>query len=126
MNKNKLKTIIQAFDKFDSFIIAGHQEPDGDCLCSQMALSSFLKRKGKKTKLVSAGPFSRPEIKDWEEMFSQALSKEDFKENTLVVITDCSSPERTGKLARQLEKFPSMVIDHHSSGEKYGDYRYID
>ncbi len=124
--KKKIKTVLHAFDKFDTFIIAGHQEPDGDCLCSQMALASFLTRKGKKTFLVSSAPFSRPEIKEWKHFFSDNINKKDLSDNTLVIITDCSSPERTGKLAEVLNKFPIMVIDHHSSGDKFGDYHYID
>lgn len=118
--------ILLAFEKFDKFIIAGHKEPDADCLCSQLSLSSFLRRKGKKTKLVSDGPFNRPEIKSWEPFFSAKISESDLKGNTLAIITDCSSPERTGELASQLEKLPLMVIDHHSSGEASGEYRYVD
>lgn len=118
--------ILRAFEKYDNFIIAGHKEPDGDCLCSQLALSSFLRRRGKKTVLVSSGPFNRPEIKNWESFFSPSIEDSDLKGNTLAVITDCSSPERTGELGPQLEKVPLMVIDHHSSGEDSGEYRYID
>lgn len=125
-NDREAETILRAFVEFDNFIIAGHKEPDGDCLCSQMALNSFLKRRGKKTKLVSAGPFNRPEIKSWEPYFSTSISDEDLLGKTLVIITDCSSPDRTGELSEQLAKLPLMVIDHHSSGDDFGDYRYID
>jgi len=124
--KKKFLHILRALEKYDSFIIAGHQEPDGDCLCSQMALSSFLERRGKRTKLVSAGPFTRPEIRSWEKFFSRSIENDDLKGNTLGIIADCSSPDRTGSLGDQLKKIPLMVIDHHSSGENFGDYRYID
>lgn len=121
-----LESAIRALEEFDNFIIAGHQEPDGDCLCSQLALSSFLKRRNKKTKLVSAGPFNRPEIKNWEKFFSDSINDTDREGKTLVVVTDCSSPDRTGSLAEKIEGLPLMVIDHHSSGDQFGDYRYID
>ena len=119
-------SIIRALNDFDNFIIAGHQEPDGDCLSSQLALSSFLKRRGKSTRLVSAGPFNRPEIKSWEKFFSKTVTNSDRSGKTLVIVTDCSSPDRTGTLAQQISGLPLMVIDHHSSGDKFGDYRYID
>lgn len=125
-DEKNIDSIIRAFDDFDNFIIAGHQEPDGDCLSSQLALSSFLERRGKLTKLVSAGPFNRPEIKSWGKFFSGTLTESDRKGNTLVVVTDCSSPDRTGSIAQQISGLPLMVIDHHSSGDKFGDYRYID
>lgn len=124
--EKNIKSIIRALKSFDNFIIAGHQEPDGDCLCSQMALSSFLKRKNKKTKLVSAGPFTRPEIIDFSRFFTATISSKDKEGKTLVIVTDCSSPDRTGKLADQLAGLPLMVIDHHSSGNTFGDFRYID
>jgi len=123
---DKIESVIQALDSYDKFIIAGHQEPDGDCLCSQLALSGFLQRNNKLTKLVSSGPFTRPEIKNWEKFFSDTISEKDKEGNTLVIVTDCSSPDRTGKLADQLSGLPLMVIDHHSSGDNFGDYRYID
>jgi phosphoesterase RecJ-like protein len=127
MNKDKLsKSILNALNDFDNYIIAGHQEPDGDCLCSQLALASFLKRKGKNTKLVSAGPFNRPEIKNWEKFFTKTITEKDLEGKTLAIVTDCSSPDRTGSIAEYLEKLPLMVIDHHSSGDNYGEYRYID
>ncbi|MBB6481057.1 DHH family phosphoesterase [Spirochaeta isovalerica] len=120
------RPILDALEKYDNFIIAGHQEPDGDCLCSQMALASFLKRKGKSAKLVSAGPFNRPEIRSWEKFFSSTIRNDDLQGSTLGIITDCSSPDRTGPLGEQLERLPLMVIDHHSAGEDFGDYRFID
>ena len=127
MNRDKLKkSILQALDQFDNFIIAGHQEPDGDCLCSQLSLGSYLKRRDKKVKLVSAGPFNRPEIKNWEKFFSGHISDDDISGKTLAIVTDCSSPDRTGSLSDQLSKLPLMVIDHHSSGDNFGEYRYID
>ncbi|HRZ89327.1 MAG TPA: bifunctional oligoribonuclease/PAP phosphatase NrnA, partial [Spirochaetia bacterium] len=46
-------------DGREVFLIVGHKEPDGDCIGSQLALSSFLRRKGKRTVLLSSGPFTR-------------------------------------------------------------------
>lgn len=127
MNKEKLtKSILQALDDFDNFIIAGHKEPDADCLCSQRALASFLNRNGKHTKLVSAGPFNRPEIKEFSHFFTEEITEDDLKGKTLSIITDCSSPDRTGNISKQLSRLPLMVIDHHSSGKEFGEYRYVD
>ncbi len=40
-------------------------------------------------------------------------------------MVDCSSPERIGHLAKEIEGLTSVVFDHHSSGEQFGTYRYI-
>ena len=51
------------------FIVAGHKEPDGDCVGSQLALVSALRRLGKEAIPCSAGPFKRPEIQPYAHAF---------------------------------------------------------
>ena len=96
-----------------SFLIAGHKEPDGDCIGSQLALGSVLRRMGKKTVLCSAGPFKRIEIKPYESFFVSAPARND---GDRVIIVDCSTPDRTGALEPFLEGHPAAIIDHHETG----------
>ena len=107
------------------FIVAGHKEPDGDCVGSQLALTSALSRMGKTAIPCSAGPFKRPEIVSFEKDFIQILP-DDLKHGTRVLIMDCSSPERTGSLAPFLEGIPTATIDHHATGHPYGDVFFLD
>ena len=93
------------------FLIAGHIEPDGDCVGSQLALASALRRMGKETILCSAGPFNRSEIKKYENLFLSAPAERDAK----VILLDCSTLGRTGDLASYLEGLPIAVIDHHET-----------
>jgi phosphoesterase RecJ-like protein len=92
------------------FIVAGHKEPDGDCVGSQLALCSALKRLGKEAVPCSAGPFKRTEIIPYAAQFSAAPGK---TAGAKVVIVDCSSPDRTGELAAHIEGLPTALIDHH-------------
>jgi phosphoesterase RecJ-like protein len=96
------------------FLIAGHKEPDGDCVGSQLALASALGRLGKQCILCSAGPFKRTEILPWKDRFTARVSGAE-REGARVIIVDCGSPERTGDLAPVLEGLPLAVIDHHPS-----------
>jgi len=95
------------------FLIAGHKEPDGDCVGSQLALTLVLRRMGKEAIPCSAGPFKRTEIKSYECFFTSAPA---VSAGTRAVIVDCSSPDRTGDLEPFLEGLPRAVIDHHESG----------
>ena len=66
-------TQIDSFKKFldshETFIIAGHKEPDGDCISSCMGLSYIIEKIGKPYVMVNAGPFKRNEIKNYAEYF---------------------------------------------------------
>ena len=99
------------------FLIAGHKEPDGDCVGSQLALVSVLRRMGKDAIACSAGPFKRTEIKSYERFFISTPSAAAQKDGFRVIIVDCSGPDRTGDLEPFLEGLPTAVIDHHGSGK---------
>jgi len=96
------------------FIVAGHKEPDGDCVGSQLALRSALLRLGKEAIVCSAGPFKRIELKEYSKQFV-AIPPETDRKETKVIIVDCSGKERTGDLNETLSEFPCAVIDHHAA-----------
>lgn len=106
------------------FVIAGHMEPDGDCLGSQLALSSVLARMGKWAKPYSDGPFKRTEIRDWAPLFSSELTDEE-KEGSRLIVLDCSNLDRLGNLASQVEGMEAASIDHHAAGDPFGSVRFI-
>ena len=123
---DSLKTILQALDEHEVFVILGHEDPDADCLGSQRALGSWLSRIGKTVHLCSAGPWARPEISEWQSWFRNRIPVLDSREKVLTIILDCSSFDRTGLPADSLPDAPVMVIDHHAAGSDYGDIRYVD
>ena len=94
------------------FIVTGHKEEDGDCVGSQLALCSVLRRLGKEAIPCSTGPFRRTEIKIYEKYFCKTID-EKTRESARVIITDCSSLDRTGDLAPFLRGLPAAFIDHH-------------
>ncbi len=108
------------------FLIVGHKEPDGDCIGSQLALSSFLRRKGKRTVLLSSGPFTRTEILQYEHAFLDRIPDGLPLSRAALIVLDCSSLSRVGRIADQLPTLPVAFIDHHAAGEASGDVLYID
>ena len=108
-----------------SFLIIGHINPDGDCLSSQIAMGALLEALGKQVTLVNAGPFERSEITHLSGLFQTGVTEEMKAENPVVVVVDCSSIERIGSLAEEIEGLTTVIFDHHASGEYFGDYRYI-
>jgi phosphoesterase RecJ-like protein len=104
--------LIEFIKSCSKFIIAGHKEPDGDCVGSQLALRSALLRMGKGAIACSAGPFKRTELNDYSTQFS-AVPEDD--KDAKVIIIDCASKERTGSIHDLLEKYPYAIIDHHAA-----------
>jgi phosphoesterase RecJ-like protein len=114
--------------RYPRLVILGHLDPDGDCVASQLALALFLKRTGKETLLLSAGPFERPEIAPFSEFFRFQPAPGDLaatESGCGVVVLDCSSPQRVGKFLDALASLPLLVIDHHASGDDFGTVRWV-
>ena len=109
-----------------SFVLVGHEEPDGDCVASQLALASYLRRRGANTYLCSVGPFNRPEIAEYADRFSAAIPSPAIDDKGAAVVLDCSTAERTGGLAGAIATLPALVVDHHSSGTEFGDLRFVE
>lgn len=113
----------ESFDTFvnmhDSFIIAGHKEPDGDCISASLGVAAILDKKKKPYQLVSAGPFKRPEIKMYEKRFAKVatLTHTDAKQGLIIV--DCGEIKRLGDifpsdgLPTNLTSSNIFIIDHH-------------
>ncbi len=130
---NVPQEILNFLNKYSVFYIIGHGEPDGDCLGSQTALASFLNRTGKTALLCSPGPFNRTETKAIEGLFSKSIAEaaeksgRPAKEDSAVIILDCSTPERIGGgFAEEIAEYPTAVIDHHASGSPFGDAAWVD
>jgi phosphoesterase RecJ-like protein len=105
----ELLDFIQSHKKF---LITGHKEPDGDCVGSQLALASALRRLGKEAIPCSAGPFKRPEIRSYQGRFLSRICKQD-RDGGAAIILDCSAFDRIGDLASDLAEVPTAIIDHH-------------
>lgn len=118
--------LLDFIDRHGPFYVIGHKEPDGDCIGSQLALASFLKRSGKRAYLCSAGPFSRNEILPYESRFLLDAPPEKPSERAAALILDCSSLQRIGSVAESLPKVPIAFIDHHAAGSAIGDVLFID
>jgi bifunctional oligoribonuclease and PAP phosphatase NrnA len=117
---------IQEFIRsYRSFVVVGHKEPDGDCIGSQLALASLLRRSGKDVVLINPGPFERQEILPEKESFSSTIDPEHTPQPEAVFVVDCSSADRIGAVADQIRNLPVAVIDHHASGERFGDVHFI-
>lgn len=118
--------MIRFFHAHQSFLLIGHQDPDADCIGSQLALGTFLSRWGKKVGQFNQGPFKRGEINAYQPLFRQRIDGFARMDNPAVVVLDCSTMDRLGELSADIAGLPLAVIDHHASGIPFGDVRYVE
>jgi bifunctional oligoribonuclease and PAP phosphatase NrnA len=111
-----------------TFYLAGHIDPDGDCIASALAFASYLGRvHGKRARCLNVGPFHRREIRQYEGDFAGHLDRgeRDRAPAPAAIVLDCSTPDRIGSLQGDLAGLPLAVIDHHAATESYGDVRLV-
>lgn len=105
-----------------------HADPDGDALGSVLALHLFLRQAGCRT-VPSWGsdPFSVPPQYTFLPGLADLVPPREFPEAPeLLVCCDTASRDRLGTLAPVVDRAGTViVIDHHESGEDFGDIRLI-
>jgi phosphoesterase RecJ-like protein len=117
VNENLDRTL-NVFRDNDSFLLAGHEHPDGDCIGSEIALALLLKQWDKDVHIYNPDPpdsiyFFVPYIQ-W---VQNTLPDETVD---VAVILDSGDLDRTGVVKDYVEDVPTLVnIDHHP--ESFGD-----
>ncbi len=126
MSQENISSVLKALNDNCVIIILGHEDPDADCLGSQRALASWLKRRGKTVHPCSTGPWNRPEIADWQPLFEKRIPTVSPEKSILTVYLDCSSHDRTGFKESDRPPGPVLVIDHHATESTFGDLQFVD
>lgn len=129
LTKAQIDSFNSFIDNHNFFLVAGHKDPDGDAVSSSLGVARILEKKGKPYQLLSAGPFKRQEIKDKENLFSSAMDflSQEERNQTGLIIVDCSEISRLGEIDGDFKGFDTFVIDHHkTSGVEEGFTAIID
>lgn len=124
--ESSLDVFCRALKKGKSFLLASHVNPEGDAVGSLLAMDALLRRMGKRTVIVCEDPLpARLGIlssKNWHRA-------QDIKKNLeidSVVVADCPTLERIGRVLEFLSDDVDIFnIDHHLTNEKFGDFNYI-
>ena len=121
MNWNKLQAIIT---NNRSFCISSHINPDGDSICSQLALYWYLSSLGKKVCIYNQDPVpAKFRFLYNAATFARALPPKRFD---VLIILDASNTERVGWKKRTKTAPVTVVIDHHRDNSYEGDLNIVD
>ena len=116
------KQIYKKIKKYDSIVIFGHVNPDGDCYGSQIGLKEAIKATFPQKKVYAVGTGFKPSV----DLFGplDEVSDEVIR-NSLCIGVDFNT------LARSEDKridtgLDLIMIDHHMKGEPFGSIQLID
>jgi phosphoesterase RecJ-like protein len=106
-----------------SFLLSGHEHPDGDCLGAQVALHHLLEALGKRSVIYNPDPLTRQhEFLVRSTPFSAHATGKTPPAHEAVILLDCCELSRLGALGDVLARTKPLiaVIDHHV-GSEHGD-----
>ena len=123
--RGDLSAICRTLREKDRFLIACHENPEGDAIGSELALALALREMGKTATVLNSDPV--PGNLLFLPGAGTVVFEEDGSKYGVAVVVDCGSPERTGRVGQELRKCPLLVnIDHHRTNGDLGDLALVD
>lgn len=123
--RGDLSAICRVLREKERFLIACHENPEGDAIGSELALALALREMGKTATVLNADPV--PANLLFLPGAGTVVFAEDGSKYDVAVVVDCGSAERTGRVARELLKCPLLVnIDHHRTNGDLGELSLVD
>jgi bifunctional oligoribonuclease and PAP phosphatase NrnA len=121
-----LRQVADAVRAHDRFVIATHENPDGDSLGSILAMKLALEQLGKDAVMYLAGTTPLP--KEYRFMPLDGIERRlpaDAAERVVLAL-DCANERRIGADPALLERARLVIdIDHHHDNTRFGDVNVI-
>lgn len=123
--RGDLSAVCRVLRERERFLIACHENPEGDAIGSELALALALRKMGKTATVLNADPV--PANLLFLPGADTVVFAEDGSKYDVAVVVDCGSPERTGRIAQELLKCPVLInIDHHRTNGDLGELSLVD
>ena len=120
-----LQAIANALRKHERFLVVTHENPDGDALGSQLAMTLALRSLGKDVVMYLAAGAPLPH--EYGFMPLSDLRRDppaDAAERVLVAV-DCASEKRIGDPGAITRAPLTLDIDHHHDNTRFGDVNLV-
>ncbi|HLG22143.1 MAG TPA: bifunctional oligoribonuclease/PAP phosphatase NrnA [Candidatus Manganitrophaceae bacterium] len=110
----------------ETFLIAGHVNPEGDAVGSGLALALALRKIGKEAEVVNRDPLPKQlGFLPHEGVYFQRASID--KPVDALVVVDCADLRRTGFYGGEAPPVQTLInIDHHVTNPGFGAVNWID
>ncbi len=126
-----LREIVQTIREHETFAVFSHEEPDGDAIGSQVALTLALRGLGKSVislRLDAIPPcLAFLNSEDTIEKYNPARDRERILGAEVVITLDACDYFRLGDIGKLVEESPSLKIniDHHRDNAFFGDIDFV-
>jgi phosphoesterase RecJ-like protein len=125
--------ILQAINEKGNFVLLTHVHPDGDAIGSLLGMADLLDGMGKRVFTYLDEPVSHlyDFMPDCQMVSTNPHELSQFVReagaDVACIALDCGEADRLGELKQEVLKIhPFLVIDHHLSHRKYGDFRWVE
>lgn len=118
-----LRKICEKINSSRKIVITSHLRPDGDSICTSLALQSMFRRLGKKAAIINRDPLPLP-FSQMPEARRIRIGQIPAAAYDLVILLECASVERSGQ--EHLERYDKINIDHHYSNDAYAEINWVD
>lgn len=113
-------------EKYRSFAISAHANPEGDAIGSILGLAHVLEAMGKKAWAYSQDPVP-PNLEFLPGADRVIREVADIPEVEAVVCLDCGDIDRPGTAFREFVRGKPLInIDHHGTNSMFGDINWVD
>jgi phosphoesterase RecJ-like protein len=126
MQTSDMEAVKAAIRKNERFLVASHENPDGDALGSLLATHLALKQLGKDSEMFVPGQAPLPG--EYTFLALDGLHREPPADHAARVLlaVDCAKEERLGPDPSVLELAPFTVdVDHHHDNTRFGDVNLV-
>jgi phosphoesterase RecJ-like protein len=123
MKNDPIDLIAKKIIQSQKIVITSHLRPDGDSLCTSLALYFLGKQMGKDMAIINKDntPFPFDHYPDIENI---QIGQIPPKKYDLIILLECANIGRSGQL--HVDSYFKINIDHHYSNDYYADINWVD
>jgi len=123
MKNDPIPRIARKLRSSRSIVITSHLRPDGDSICTGLALARMLENLGKRVQMINHDPTPFP-FSDLPAVGRIAVGQVPPGAFDLAILLECANVGRSGQ--ENLDGYFKINIDHHQSYDTYADINWID
>lgn len=123
MNNDPVELICQKMAESRRIVITSHLRPDGDSICTGLALYYMGKQLGKDMAIINKDntPFPFNHIPDVDVIRIGQIAPQSYD---AIILLECANVGRSGQL--HIDDYFKINMDHHFSNDYYADINWVE